>query len=170
MIRYSAAVLASMLFVQGEAWSEEQVKAVSPIALGGRVRLRAPTAVQGRIKGTVMEMDEKSLLVSADDRTPVRVPRQAITQLEVSTGRHSKALKGMLIGAAIGGVVGVYCDLDCNAAAVHAAGAVSGAVGGLLVGALFHGDRWSSVPLESVRVSVAPARGRGLALSLSLGW
>ncbi len=130
-----------------------------------------------------MEMDDKSLLVSADDRIPVRVSRQAITRLEVSTGRHRLALKGMIIGAGIGAaLIGpVYhsdakssnCDnalVPCTTslAGAEAVGIFVGAIYGAGIGALIKSDRWSAVPLEHVRVSLGPTRGRGVVLSASV--
>jgi hypothetical protein len=53
-----------------------------------------------------MGMDEQSLLVSSDDHIPLRVSRQAITRLDVSTGRHRRVLKGMMIGGGIGALFG----------------------------------------------------------------
>lgn len=132
-----------------------------------------------------MEMDDKSLLVSADDRIPVRVSRQAITRLEVSTGRHRRALKGMFIGAGIGAALigpayhsdakSSNCDnalFPCTTslAGAEAFGILVGATYGAGIGALIESDWWSAVPLEHVRVSLAPTRGRGVVLSLSVGF
>jgi hypothetical protein len=122
-------------------------------------------------------------LLSTGDQTPVRVPRQAITQLDVSTGRHGHALKGMIIGAASAAALfaliprdqycadlrpGEYCPTQAELAGL---GAIGGAAWGALIGHLIKSDRWSSVPLEQVHVSLAPALGRGaVGLSLAVGW
>jgi hypothetical protein len=128
----------------------------------------------------VMEMDESSLLVSADGRASVRVERQAITRLDISTGRHRRALRGMVIGASLGAAWGVLLTPDSCDTAVFvcttspvgsgAMAAVGGAIYGAGIGALFKTDSWTRVPLESVRLGVAPVRGRGVRLSLSVGW
>jgi hypothetical protein len=126
-------------------------------------------------------MDESSLLVTTDDRVPLRVSRQAMTRLEISTGRRRKAVKGMIIGAGIGAVifqtsVSDNCDGAVNVcteshAAAAGLGLVAGAAWGAGIGALFKGDRWSAVPLDRANLSVAPIMGRGrLGLSLSVGW
>src|SRR5512146_1142520 len=100
-------VAACTLFVlSAEAWSQEQPASPLPVTVGSRIRLQAPTVVTGRIEGMVVHLDGKSLLVGGNERTPVSVPRQAITQLEISTGRHGHALLGMGIGAAIGAGLG----------------------------------------------------------------
>jgi len=174
----AAAILASLLVLPGEAQSQES-PAKNPLMVGTRVRILAPTVVQGRIEGMVLEVDEQSVVVSNDDRAPLKVARRAITQLEVSRGRHRQALKGMLIGAAIGAAVlavspGCYagCSFNSSSGSDRAQGSALGLLGGALwgvgIGALVKADRWSVVPLEQVRVSVGPTRGRGIALSLSV--
>jgi hypothetical protein len=170
-------VLVSALFVPGEAWPQEQAQTVSPITVGSRVRVLAPSAVKGQVEGTVMQIDENSLLLSTDDHLPLTVPRGAIARLDVSTGRHRKWLKGMCIGAVIGAVSWGASYTDCTSSScdtsrgdVMAIGAVGGSIWGAGIGALFSGDRWSPVPLERVRVSLGPTRRQGMALSLSVGW
>jgi hypothetical protein len=171
--------IVSTFLVASEARAAEEPGA-SPVTVGTKVRILAPTVVAGRVEGTVAEMDAKSLLISVDNGTPVRVSRQAITQLEVSTGRHRKALKGMIIGAGIGAVVfQLNVSNNCqnsigscttSHAAAAGVGALAGGAWGAGIGALFSGDRWSAVPLERVRVSLAPTPGRGVALALSVGF
>ena len=100
-----AAILASTLVLPVEARAQEPAVGLSPVVVGSRVRIMAPTAVN-KIEGIVATMDDASLLVSTDDRVPVRVPRQAITRLEVSTGRHRRTLKGLIIGVGIGAGLG----------------------------------------------------------------
>jgi len=178
------AALASMLLLPAEVRAQEPPEGPSPVIVGSRVRLVAPAAVEGRIEGLVMAMDEKSLMVSLDDGVPVRVSRQAITQLAVRTGRYRRWLKGMIIGASIGAVAGALvgnyngCFAGCTASSrsfsdrAQFAGlaAFSFAAWGAGIGALIKGDRWSAVPLERVRVNLAPTAGRGIGLSLSLGF
>lgn len=165
-----------------EAGPSDRPKPSSPIAVRNRIRLLAATVVQGQVEGTLVEMDEESLLVSRDGRTPVRVPRPAITRLEVSTGRHGQALKGMIIGAGVGALTyqtTVSGGGDCQNAVglcttsigqAAAVGIVAGGLVGSLIGALHQTDRWSSVPLEKLRVSLAPTRGRGAGLTVSVGF
>ena len=172
MIRSSLTVLiVSTLLLPGEARSQEEPKSVSPIAVGTRVRLRAPTVVGGRIEGMVIEMDEASLLIIKDDDR-LRVPRQAITQLEVSTGKRRRALKGMVVGAGIGAVVLGAMGGVGTAGFSHGEAALlglgTGAAYGVGIGALIKTDRWSAVPLERVRVGLAPTQRGGVRLSLSV--
>lgn len=179
-LRACSPVLALVLLWPGEARPEQGVKADSPIVVGSKVRLVAPAVVKGRVQGIVTEMDETSLVVRSDARGFVRVGREAITRLEVSTGRHRKTLKGMVIGAGVGAVLfQTAVSDDCNGAVSpcttsHAAaagiGLLVGAVWGAGIGTLFKGDRWSPVSPDHLRLAVGPVGGRGLGVSLRLGW
>jgi hypothetical protein len=110
----AAVLLASLLLHPSEARAEQGPQVAGPIAVGSKVRLLAPATIQGPIEGTVMEMDEESLLISTKDHRPLRVSWQAITQADVSTGRRGHALKGMLIGAPIGALLGAVYPLDTS--------------------------------------------------------
>jgi hypothetical protein len=155
---------------------------ISAIVAGSRVRLRAPTFVQGRLKGTVMQLDEKALTVNVDDRLPTKVPRDAITRLEVSTARKRQWRKGLVIGTAVGlffaSLIEVRpaggCQLGdlffCTSSPrgeVITELALGGAFYGAGIGALFKADRWREVVVDHVRVGVVPTRGRGLEISVS---
>jgi hypothetical protein len=165
--------LASSFALASEQRSQE--KSLSPIVTGSRVRVVAPSAVSGRVTGTVIEMSEESLVILADER-PLRVPRQAIEQIELSTGKQRRTLKGMLIGAGIGAVVlppalHDSCLNDCGSkwsAEYILAGVGVGAAWGAGIGALVKKDRWSSVPVTQVRLGLWPIRGGGIGASVSL--
>jgi hypothetical protein len=164
------------------ARSQETRDTFAPVMVGSRVRLFAPSAIAGRIQGTVMETNDKTLLLSTNDHQPLRVPRAAITQLELSTGRSGNPLKGALIGAGIGGALfaavpkGDYCGNvrfgeSCSGRGeLIAEGLVGGALWGALFGWLIKHDRWSAVPLDPVKLSVAPTRGGGARVALTLRW
>jgi hypothetical protein len=168
--------LATMLLVPAEARAQEPP--ASPVTVGTRVRVRAPSVAKGRVEGTVVEIDEKSLLIGvSEDRAPLRVPRQAITQLDVNAGKHRRVLKGMIIGAGLGAasfaVLLASTDLGPSTsdyAEAAGLGALGGGILGAGIGALIQTDRWSPVPAERVRLSLGPARGRGMAVSLSVGF
>lgn len=118
-----------------------------------------------------------------DGRTPVRVAVTAITELEVSTGRHRKTVKGMLIGAGLGAALygAVYASQgssDCTGVSnggvcftsvgqAVGLGLAAGGIVGAGIGALFKGDRWARMPAEHLRVSVVPTRIPALAVSLN---
>ena len=178
-------VLTAGLLLPGEARSEEHPDAVGPIFVGSKVRFQAPTAIQGTVQGTVMEMDKESLLVSTENQRPFRVSRQAITQLEVAVGRRRNPRKGLIIGAAAGAALVAFVaaapkDSLCppgeattkscldDRSFFLVAGLPLVALEGAGIGALIKTDRWSSVPVEKVHFSLAPTHGQGLGLSLSL--
>ena len=177
-----AMLLASTLLVPAEARSQELPEA-SAVTVGSKVRILAPTMLKGELEGMVLEMDDNSLLVGSDEGSPMRLSREAITRLEVRTGRHRRTLKGMIIGAGIG-VVAV-ASLGLASALYHGDGdgsdakswaalfgrtALGGAAWGAGIGTLIKSDRWSPVPLDRVRVGLGPTRGRGVALSVSVGF
>jgi hypothetical protein len=87
------AVLTAAFLVPAEVRAPEQSGTTPPVTVGSRGRIQAPTVLKGRIEGLVMEIATNSLLLSKDQRIPLRIPRQSITSIEVSTGRHRRALR-----------------------------------------------------------------------------
>ena len=100
-------------------------------------------------------------------------------------GRRRNTRKGLIVGAAFGAAVVAAIALipkdsfcppgepsteSClsDRTAFLALSIPSYALAGAGIGALIKSDRWSPVPLENVRISLAPTRGHGLGLSLSL--
>jgi len=172
-----AMFVGAMLVLSVEAWSQDQPAPPLPLTVGSTIRLQAPTIVQGRLQGRVMEVDDESLLISQEDRLPVRVSRQAITRLEVRTGRHRQTLTGMCIGAGIGALLGVTfpciamvgCDQRNGGAAALADG-LGGAAWGAGIGALIRRDHWSAVPPVQLRMTLVPTPGRGVGLSVSMSF
>lgn len=178
--------LAVTLVLPGWAHSEEPLRSGRSFAVGSKVRFQAPSVIQGSVQGRVMETDAETIVVLTESERPFSVSRQDITQLETSTGRRGHARKGLLIGAAVGAGIGAAagatdsqfgcfesCPSQTRAEAVAyglLVGAVGGAVCGAGVGALVKSERWSPVPLQQVRVSLGPTRGRGVRLSMSVGW
>ena len=164
----------STFLLPGAARSQEQPNVGSPLAVGNRIRLLAPTVVSGRIEGMVIQIDETSVLVGMNDRVPMSVPRQAIAELDVRLGQKRQWRKGMIIGAAVTALsVAVLCAGDqCSSSDTGLIlGLVAeGAAIGAGIGALFKADRWGPVPLDRVRVGLAPTAGRGVHFSLSLAF
>lgn len=173
------------LLAAPEARSEEPAGLVGSIAVGSKVRLLAPTAMQGTIEGTVMATDAESLLVGVDGRGPARVSRNAITHFEIAFGRRRNTRTGLIIGAvagalAVGVIAAIPKDEACppgepttqscldDRSALLAFGLPAFAAEGAAIGALIKSDRWLPVPLENVRIGLAPTRGHGVGLSLAL--
>jgi len=164
------------------------------------IRVRVTYAEAGTIRkvtGTLEFLDADSLAVLVADSSPdsatntdpaahpVPLARSQVTRLEVSTGRHSSAGMGALIGAGIGVVGGVALGVagQCNGDEVGWAycfdsqgytvglGAVFGALGaglGAVIGALTHHETWRSVEhAPSVGIILRPEDNR-VAAGLSI--
>lgn len=145
-----------------------------PIRTGAR--LRVTTATSPAVVGTLASRDATTLTLATDGNdAPRRLDLSAITRLEVSRGRKSHWLAGLLVGAAAGAAFGAYAcsgsGLDCSEGETAPAIAYLGAIGaasGALVGALIRTTRWETTSPERLVVGVVPVRGRGLGLSVRL--
>jgi hypothetical protein len=172
---FFGALLGSVLSLAGAARAEDlaQPPAEPTLAVGAKVRLRAPAT--GKVQGIVIEMEEAFLHVRTDDG-PVKVPRDAIARIEVGAGRRRRTLKGMVIGAAMGGTsggLGACCQpggspSGSDVAAAIGAGLATGATIGAAVGYFIKSEGWTSLPVDRVRVGIAPSGKGGVALSLAL--
>lgn len=166
-------VVVSALLLPGAAWSEE-LESEAAITPGSKIRLLAPTVAAEWIQGSVIQMNRTSVLISAGDRAPMSVPREAITRLEVSTGRHRQTKSGALTGAIMGAVFGLAnpclpmagCDGQYGGTAAVTYG-LAGAVYGAAIGALIKSDHWTGVPVDQVRLTPVATPGRGVGLSVS---
>lgn len=156
------------------------------VSTGSRVRLEAAAVSRKPMTGTILKLDQTSITLSEHRLSaPIVVPRDAITKMEVSTGRRSKAKAGALIGAAVsigatalalsGDEGGSACaqaflclDLPPREVFVAFAG-VAGACVGALVGRLIGQDKWTPVQASGLRVSVAP-KPKGGAIRLSFAF
>jgi hypothetical protein len=165
---------------------------------GIRVRVTFSEAGASRqVTGTLIFLDADSLAVrvaapstgsttrTAPATQPVLLARSQVTRLEVSTGRHSSAGMGALIGAGIGIVGGVAVGLagQCNGNEVGwtfcldsqgytvGFGAVFGALGaglGAIVGALTHHETWRSVEQPPAVGIILHPEGDRVAAGLSI--
>jgi len=172
--------------VRAGAGQEAGVGGDSPIAVGSRLRVTAPGAVEGRVSGRLVEVDERSLVLSIDDRYRLNIPREAITRTEILVGRRSAVGRGALIGASIGLISaallatdeegcaigfdgsGASTTSDCLAVGVLLTASYAG-IGGL-IGLAVKRDDWRSVSAHTLDVAVAPARGRGVAVGVRWGF
>ena len=115
-----------------------------------------------------------------------RIPLASVTRFELSRGKSRHAGRGALIGLGIGAgggaIIGAiaevsgerYCIDTCAAAGVLTAFtaiglAIPGLVIGTVAGALIKTDRWEEVPLDRVRVSLAPTRD-GVSLGMRIAF
>lgn len=141
------------------------------LASGTRVRLTAPGSGHQPLIGSILAVDETTLTVADQDGTAVKVPRRLVTRLDVSRGRKSQALPGLLAGAIAGAFIPAALPYFPSKGGDLLAGSMAGfAVIGALVGAHQKTDIWEKVPSERVRVVIQPGlsrRGAGLAVTLA---
>jgi hypothetical protein len=160
-----------------------------PLALGSRIRV----TTDRRTVGTLLARDDQSLtLYVGDAKPPVVVPRAAIRRLDRSV-RPSRRAHDAWVGAAVG--AGLAIGLGTLAGLCHSgahptdvprypistdtcvSGTLVGLAWGILLvppaaalGALNGDERWRNVPLDRIKVGLAPTRGRGIAGALSFSF
>ena len=147
------------------------------LTAGDKVRV---TTEEERVVGSLVSLDDNQLTLTTEARdSSLVLPLASLTKLEVSRGQKSMAGRGALIGLGAGAAVGVGTALvacaggDCNtdgditgalALGLGAGGALVGAGIGALIGSSIKVDRWETVPLDRISVSLTP-RGGGLEVS-----
>jgi hypothetical protein len=153
---------------------------LAELTAGTKVRVRAPSAVAGRLTGIVLTRGADSVTMSRENATPVTLPLSALTTLEISRGKsHGRgAWKGALWGGGImfglGLVVpaeectGVGASRSCTRlsrgeSAVF--GAVGGATIGAVIGAIVGSERWERAALP-MQVGVLPMSGGGVRVAV----
>lgn len=181
------AVVAVMVDVSAAAAEE-------PAAFAGqRVRLTVPSVSGKRLIGTLVGLDETTLTLrryGVDDT--LQVPREAIARLEVSRHRSRKAK-----GAALGALIGLGAALAVGVAAGDDCGLIQGddfstrlqrsfcfdkgetavisailfVPAGTLLGLVAApGEKWEPSTPGRLRVGVAPMRGGGVRVGLSVAF
>jgi hypothetical protein len=159
---------------------------------GARIRVRYDTTATITVVGTLDSIWDNSLSVRVNASKVVAVPLDAISTLELSTGRHRTGGKGAKIGAAFGVLTGLvvgimaasnepkcgtgflsdFCE-DMKPAQTFAyagigavAGSLAGAGVGWLVGEQFHADSWMPVPVPRLQIApVSYSNGIGIGVS-----
>jgi hypothetical protein len=164
------------------AASPDDSASLAPVHIGDRVRVSAPSVSDTRIRGTLVALDEETLIVAPEGKTPqIEMSRSQVTRLQVSRGKRSHwvagAVTGVVGGLALtasycgsGGALGGGCSGD-DALGVAAFFCGIGAAGGALVGAVVRTDRWEMVPANTVAVSIIPVPvRRGMALGVRIAF
>lgn len=163
------------------------------LPVGSRMRVKTRISPDQWMEGILVRADTASLSFVPEGAPPLgenrfELPAEAVTRLEVSTGKKRQWLPGLLIGAGIGLAMGATmdvdaerCELDDNyfcsrGEAIAAMGATSAGIGAL-VGSLIKKEIWTPVALDALgppRKGVAraglglrPVPG-GVALALSV--
>jgi len=145
-------------------------------ALGSRLRILADQEFVGRL----IAQDEKSLTLEIKRRRARAViPRSAIIRVERSLHTSRKgtgAATGALVGGLSAVVLGLIAGSDCSG---HHAGLLCYSSSGVavitgmalvplgaVIGAIAApGERWEPISVSRFGVTVAPVRGRGIAVS-----
>jgi hypothetical protein len=176
--RIASLVAALVLTASVDLFAQQE----PPVAPGDRVRVTAPNEVSGRFVGTVMKIGADTCVLEVEGRAEaLALPLASVTSLEVSRGRKSNILKGAGIGLLIGGAVGIVAGVAaCSGDGCEYAGATVGSLGaigagvGLLIGtsagASSSGELWEPVPLDQLRVTIAPHPRGGLAIRVSVAF
>jgi hypothetical protein len=152
---------------------------IAPPARGTRLRLTLATEDRPLV-GAFIALDAGTLTLLLAGRTDaMAVRRESIRRVEVSEGYRSRgkgALYGAIIGAGAGAVIGVAGGVANNPPSNRVLGASVGGiflaflgapVGGLVGMAVPPAERWKDLPMDRLRVSLAPVRGRGAAISVA---
>ena len=156
-----------------------------PLESGKRIRVAAPLVGSERMVGVYLSHDDTTMQLQTEAQVaPLTIPLVYVTRLELSQGRKSNALKGLVIDSASGVVLGIVAGLvvgqengdnpcgggrpaECAAIGAVAVGA-TGALVGLGIGALSKSERWNEVSLDRLRVSIVPQRDGRLGFGLAI--
>ena len=153
-----------------------------PVEPGARVRIKYGCARTWRDNWTRCQKEHGTLVALTSDSVAVQpagqlnslvVPLTSVKQIKVRRGQHSHPWRGGIVGGLIGGAVmgaantGYCMGSQCvrKFANGSVAGLVVGASVGAVIGSVIHTDRWEEVPLDRLRVTVAPQRD-GFALGM----
>jgi hypothetical protein len=122
-------------------------------------------------------LDAETLTLRASGQpNDLRLKREPVTRVEISRrrGNRGKAIGiGFLTGAVAGVLLGATTasndDFIVSPGVVATgAGVVLGAAGALIGLACSHGEKWETTSLDGLHVALAPPRGGGAALRVTL--
>ena len=135
------------------------------LPLGARVRVRT-SASSDWIKGTLASADTATIALVPEEAPPLgenqlRLPSAGVTELQLVTGKKSRWLYGLVIGAGVGVAMGFDMDVDsvqcevsedvfCSRASAVAAMGITSAALGALIGKLIKVDVWTPVALDAL--------------------
>ena len=150
-----------------------EIASQAPLRSGSRVRVTAPDcALRGQV-ATLRAIRADTLFLETTE-----CPLASVTRFAVSRGQKSHGRNGAAIGFPAGAVLAfAYCQVGGKRCEVFdtdftpGIALIFGGVGvlvGAIVGHRIKTDLWEEVPLERLRVSLAPQGGGGFALGLSV--
>ncbi len=150
-----------------------EIAAQEPLVSGSRVRVTASGCELRGQEATFRALRADTLLLET-----TQCPLASVTRLDVSRGQKSHTLRGAGIGFAAGalGTV-VACRVgscvpnqevgDLTVVLAVAIGLAGGLAGGI-AGYFIKTERWEEVPLERLRLGLAPQLDGGFALGFSV--
>jgi hypothetical protein len=141
------------------------------------VRVTAPTVSKRPLTGTLLEANEREIVLALPGSERRAIPRVAVKRLEWSRGHSRHPVFGAVVGGILGGAFLAAASLAvCDAAScspsmeAFVVGVGLGALPGAGVGALVKTRRWDDVGPARVRVSLTPVRGRGVGVKLAMSF
>ena len=151
---------------------------------GMRVRIRAPSVVDGRVTGKIASRTAESFVVVAEPGAEFTVPFAALSELTVSRGisHAAGAVKGAMWGGGLGLGVGLMFAAVPHSDAQSGSGfgfgpptagqsiligTGSGLAIGFVLGGLSGSERWERVRPPATVAVVPASRGFGIRFALS---
>ena len=169
-------ILFVLICIFGGAATE--IAAQELLASGSRVRVTASDCALSGQAATFRALRADTLFLET-----TQCPLASVTRLDVSIGRKRHALLGAGIGFAAGALVAVVacnggecvigegdddcCDEDLTGVFAFFLGLAGGGVGAI-TGYFIKTDLWEEIPLERLRLGLAPQRDGGFALGFSV--
>jgi len=165
------------------AWSVAFAQAPASVQPGQRVRVQSRAAQVPTLTGVVQAFNVDTLVLHPDAQdgagAALAIPVASIERLQVSRGRHSKWLTGLVIGAGVGAVSGAIIgaatgeeDWLTSTGEYAVMGVVLftpiGALTGTLIGLMVKTERWETAPLTGVAPTVSRGPGGRVSVGLRL--
>lgn len=168
--RWRAVVAAMLLLPTVQATAQQS----ATITEGTRVRVRAPSIRDKSFKGTLVGIDSGSLTLELDGSHDHEiVPLSALKKLEVNVGQKGNAGAGFVLGFGAGAGVAALVSLGMGSESGETVKGVAilggiGAAIGALTGALIKTEHWKKTDIERFQVSLGPAAGGGVGVSVQI--
>lgn len=168
-MRRLALVIGVLAGIPGPALAAQ----ASALHSGQRVRVKSTSQAVPVMTGVIEAIDADTLFLrhggTAGETVATPIPMASITGLQVSRGRRSRWQTGLAIGLGAGAAGGAILGGSSEDDLLFSSGdkAVMGAVGlgvlggavGAVAGALTRTERWESIPIDRVTVSLTPGMG-----------
>ena len=149
-----------LCFSTSVAFAQQQPSPDSPLIVGTRVRVTAPS-IESRVPGVIENIDGDVLTLRADGGGVMKLSMASVSRVDVSLGRKRNVLQGLAAGGLAGMLISFAmpvnpdeCDSDdsnfCSRGEAMVGAMIPFAGIGALVGTFIKRERWT-------RVTIAPA-------------